>query len=145
METRSTSVSSVSIDGRSTRTSPSTVCNSVTEAADTQYSYVMVATKAVPDLIQTSKILESLLSPDYVAQFSQPTYVLLQNGLNVEVDLYNSLKGLGMGEPSIISTAVWILTNLLAPNVVEHSDYVSLSLEISLSDIAHFSPRSVLL
>ena len=107
--------------------------------------YVMVATKAVPDLIQTSKILEPLLSPDYVAQFSQPTYILLQNGLNVEVDLYNSLKGLGRGEPSIISTAVWILTNLLAPNVVEHSDYVSLSLEFSLSDIAHFSPRPVLL
>ena len=145
METRSTSVSPASIDGRSTRTSPSAVCKSVADAADTQYSYVVVATKAVPDLIQTPKILEPLLSPNYVAQFSQPTYVLLQNGLNVEVDLYNSLKALGRGEPSIISIAVWILTNFLAPNVVEHSDYVSSSLEFPLSDIAHFSPRPVLL
>jgi 2-dehydropantoate 2-reductase len=101
------------------------VCKSVAEAADTQYSYVMVATKAIPELVQTSELLEPLRSLDYVARFSQPTYVLLQNGLNVEVDLYNSLKALGRGEPSIISTAVWIATNLLAPNVVEHSDFVS--------------------
>jgi len=131
-------VSLVSIDGRSTGRSPSAVCKSVAEAADKQYSYVVVATKAVPDLIQTSKILEPLLSQDYVACFSQPTYVLLQNCLNVEVDLYNSLRVLGRGGPSIICTAVWILTNLLAPNVVEHNDYVSLSLEFCVSDIAHF-------
>ena len=42
-------------------------------------------------------------------------------------------------------TAVWILTNPLAPNVVEHSDYVNLSLEFSLFDIAHFSPTLLLL
>ena len=112
-------------------TRTSSVCKSVAEAADTQYSYVMVATKAIPELIQTSKILEPLHSLDYVTRFSQPTYVLLQNGLNVEVDLYNSLKTLGRSEPNIISTAVWIATNLLAPNVVEHSDFVSFSLHCS--------------
>lgn len=103
----------------------------------------MVATKALPDLVQTSKILEPLLSQDYAARFSQPTYVLLQNGLNVEVDLYNSLKALRRGEPSIISTAVWILTNLLALNVVEHSDYVSLSPESPVF-LFQFSPRIAL-
>ncbi|KIM41423.1 hypothetical protein M413DRAFT_27779 [Hebeloma cylindrosporum] len=108
---------------------PDRLCKSVAEAADTQYSYVMVATKAIPELFQTSKILEPLRSQDYVARFSQPTYVLLQNGLNVEVDLYNSLKALG-GEPSIISTAVWIGTNLLAPNVVEHSDFDRVTLGV---------------
>ena len=79
--------------------------------------------------------------------FLSPIHVLLKIGPNVEVALYNSLKGLGggRGEPSIISTAVWILTNLLAPNVVEHSDYVSLSLEFSLFDLAHFSPTLLLL
>ena len=86
MEARSTSVL-FSIDGRFIGTSSPTVCKSVAEAADIQYSYVVVATKAVPDLIQTYKILEPLLSQDYVVRFSQPTYVLLQNGLNVEVDL----------------------------------------------------------
>ena len=125
MEARSASVFFAYIDGMSTRTYSPTVCKSVAEAADTQYSYVMVATKAIPELIRTSKILEPLQSQDYTARFSQPTYVLLQNGLNVEVDLYNSLKALGKGEPSIISTAVWIGTNLLAPNVVEHNEFVS--------------------
>jgi len=139
METRSTSVFLASIHRRSSGTSPIPVCKSVAEAADTQYAYVLVATKAIPDLIQTSKILEPMLSQDYVARFPQPTYVLLQNGLNVEVDLYNSLKALGRGEPTIISTAVWILTNLLTPNVVEHGDFVSLlPLEFSLSSIYFF-------
>lgn len=103
----------------------------------------MVATKAIPELIQTSKILEPLRSQDYVARFSQPTYVLLQNGLNVEIDLYNSLKALGRGEPSIISTAVWIGTNLLAPNVVEHNDFVSFWIEFPIVHF-RFSRRIVL-
>jgi 2-dehydropantoate 2-reductase len=99
----------------------------------------MVATKAIPELIQTSKILEPLRSQDYVERFSQPTYVLVQNGLNVEVDLYNSLKALGRGEPSIISTAVWIATNLLAPNVVKHNDFVSFSIEFPCRSFPIFS------
>ena len=49
----------------------------------------------------------------------------MQNGLNVEVDLYNALKEAGVDNPKILSTAVWIGTNLLAPNVVQHSDFVS--------------------
>lgn len=141
MEARSMSVLFVSVRRTSTiilAKSP-TVCKSVAEAADTQYSYVMVATKAIPELIQTSKILEPLRSQDYVARFSQPTYVFLQNGLNVEVDLYNSLKALGRGEPSIISTALWIGTNLLAPNVVEHNDFVSFSLEFPCRSFLIFS------
>jgi 2-dehydropantoate 2-reductase len=49
----------------------------------------------------------------------------MQNGLNVEVDLYNALKTAGIDNPKILSTAVWIGTNLLAPNVVQHNDFVS--------------------
>ena len=49
----------------------------------------------------------------------------MQNGLNVEVDLYNALKAAGIDNPKILSTAVWIGTNLLAPNVVQHNDFVS--------------------
>jgi 2-dehydropantoate 2-reductase len=58
-------------------------------------------------------------------RFPQPTYVLMQNGLNVEVDLYNALKTAGIDNPKILSTAVWIGTNLLAPNVVQHNNFVS--------------------
>ena len=49
----------------------------------------------------------------------------MQNGLNVEVDHYNALKAAGIDNPKILSTAVWIGTNLLAPNVVQHNDFVS--------------------
>ena len=48
----------------------------------------------------------------------------MQNGLNVEVDLYNALKIAAVDNPKILS-AVWIGTNLLAPNVVQHNDFVS--------------------
>lgn len=85
-----------------------------------------MATKAIPELTRTPRLLESLLSTPYTDKFEQPTYVLLQNGLNVEVDLYNAAKGLGQGIPKIVSAAVWIGTNLAAPNVVKHGDFVSL-------------------
>ncbi|KAF8168580.1 hypothetical protein BJ912DRAFT_1001516 [Pholiota molesta] len=80
---------------------PDKVCRSVADAADRPYSYVVVTTKAVPEVVKTSKILGPLLANEYTAKFAQPTYVLVQNGLNVEVDL----------------TALWIGTNLVAPNV----------------------------
>ena len=101
------------------------VCKSVAEAADRQYSYVLVTTKAIPELFKTSQILQPLFSPAYIERFAQPTYVLMQNGLNVEVDLYNALNASGIDKPKILSTAVWIGTNLLAPNVVQHNDFVS--------------------
>ncbi|KAF8805558.1 6-phosphogluconate dehydrogenase C-terminal domain-like protein [Phlegmacium glaucopus] len=103
---------------------PDRLCRSVVEAADKQYSYVIVTTKAIPELNKTSKILEPLLSPPYTQNFAQPTYVLLQNGLNVEIDLYLALKEIGNGTPRILSAAIWILTNILSPvNIVEHGDY----------------------
>ena len=101
------------------------MAKSIAEVADRPYSYVFVTTKAVPECITTPRLLSPLLSSPYVDGHPQPTYVLLQNGLNVEVDLYHSLKKLGKGEPSIVSTALWIGTNLSAPNTVEHNHFVS--------------------
>ena len=100
------------------------MCKTVAEAADTPYSYVLVATKAIPELIRTPKLVEPLLSESYTTRFKQPTNVLLQNGLNVERDLYESVTALGQGEPSIVSAAVWIGTNLVSPNVIEHGNFV---------------------
>lgn len=91
------------------------------EAADRPYTYVLVTTKAIPELTKTSHVLAPFLSKKYNDRFPQPSYVLMQNGLNVEIELYDSLKVLGKGEPRIISTGVWINTNLIAPNVVEHN------------------------
>jgi len=100
------------------------VCNSVSSAADRPYSYIIVTTKVVPELVKVSEVLAPLLSSAYTEKFLQPTYVLMQNGLNVEMELYNTLKTLGVAEPRIISTALWIGTNLLEGNVVEHNDFV---------------------
>ncbi|TFY55552.1 hypothetical protein EVJ58_g8180 [Rhodofomes roseus] len=102
-------------------------CRSVAEAADHPYAYVVVTAKAIPELIRTPALLAPLLSPLYSDKHPQPTYVLMQNGLNVEVDLYEALKKLKPNEePRIISTAVWIGTGMKGSNVVEHNDFVSI-------------------
>ncbi|KAJ2922390.1 hypothetical protein H1R20_g14704, partial [Candolleomyces eurysporus] len=113
---------------------PDRICKSISEAADRPYSYVLVATKAVPELTRTPKLLEPLLSAPYTENYEQPTYVLLQNGLNVEVDLYKAAKALGQGTPKIVSAAVWIFTNLSAPNVVKHGDFERVTLGIYRED-----------
>lgn len=102
-----------------------TVVSSVAEAADRPYSYVVLTTKAIPEVIKTSRILEPLLSSPYSEKHPQPTYVLLQNGLGVERDLYHSVKALDQGEPKIISSVIWITTNLVEKNVVDHDNFVS--------------------
>ncbi|KAL4263663.1 Ketopantoate Reductase-Related [Pleurotus pulmonarius] len=98
---------------------PDRLCSTVTNAADQAYDYVVVATKAVPELRLTPEILSPLLSPEYTNRFAQPTYVLMQNGLNVEKDLYNAIRRLNQEKPSIVSTAMYVGTTLVAPNVVE--------------------------
>jgi len=97
------------------------VCKSVAEAADRQYSHVFITTKAVPEITRTPDTLAPLLQAPYTEKYPQPIYVILQNGLGVERDLYKSIQGLGKGKPKVISTALRIGTNLRAPNVVEHN------------------------
>ena len=97
----------------------------ISDALDRPYSHVVLTTKAIPELQTTPSLLRPLLSPPYADVHPQPTYVLMQNGLNVEVALYNALKTLKPEEePRIISTAVWIGTGLQDKNVVEHNEFV---------------------
>ncbi|KIK68286.1 hypothetical protein GYMLUDRAFT_35666 [Collybiopsis luxurians FD-317 M1] len=102
---------------------PDRLCKSVEGAADRAYDYVILTTKAIPDLVKTPTILKPLLTAPYVDKFPQPAYVLLQNGLNIEVDLYHAIKALEQSEPKIIGTSLYIGTNLLAPDVVEHNHF----------------------
>src|ERR1700761_5021161 len=74
---------------------PSIVCRTVAEAADRSYAYVIVTTKAIPDVMRTPELLAPFLAPEYVEKYQQPTYVMLQNGLNVETDLFRAVKALG--------------------------------------------------
>ncbi|EAU83963.1 hypothetical protein CC1G_09845 [Coprinopsis cinerea okayama7 len=93
------------------------------------YDYVLVATKAIPELTTTPQLLQPLLSSSY--QHPQPVYVLFQNGLGVEKALYEAVKGVNEGngkegkekEPKIVSAAVWIGTNLVGPNQVQHGNF----------------------
>jgi hypothetical protein len=100
------------------------VCKSVTGAADQAYSYVFVTTKAIPEITKTPDILKPLLSSPYADIYPQPTYVVVQNGLNVERELYEALVKLNKAPPRIIGTALYILANILSPNVVEHDSFV---------------------
>ncbi|KAF9242314.1 ketopantoate reductase PanE/ApbA-domain-containing protein [Melanogaster broomeanus] len=107
---------------------PDRLFNSVAEAADRPYSYVVLTTKAVPEVSKTPSVLAALLSPPYTDSHPQPTYVLLQNGMGVERDLYASIQALGQGDPRIISTVVWIATNLASKNEVTHNHFDRLTL-----------------
>jgi 2-dehydropantoate 2-reductase len=110
------------------------VVRSVAEAADQPYSYVFLTTKAIPERSPTPQILAPLISAPYANSYTQPTYVFLQNGLNVEASLYKALVQLGQGKPSIVSTAVWIGANLIGPNVVGHNHFVSFHVTAGASD-----------
>ncbi|KIP05632.1 hypothetical protein PHLGIDRAFT_30837 [Phlebiopsis gigantea 11061_1 CR5-6] len=103
---------------------PDRLFPSLDGAMDRSYSHVVVTTKAIPEITRTPDLLAPLLSQPYASKYSQPTYVLLQNGLGVERDLYEALKKVdSASEPRIISTANWIGTNLLAPDVVQHNHF----------------------
>ncbi|KAL1760776.1 ketopantoate reductase PanE/ApbA-domain-containing protein [Schizophyllum commune] len=109
---------------------PDRLTSFVAAAANQKYDYVFVTTKCIPDIVKTPTLLAPLLSAPYIDEHSQPVYVLMQNGLNVEKDLYNAIKALGKGEPRIISSSVFIGTNLIAPNVVGHNDFDRVTLGI---------------
>jgi len=87
-----------------------------------------VATKAIPEITTTSALLSPLLDRSY--KFPQPVYVLLQNGLGIEKDLYSAAVKLDNGTPRILHGAVWIASNLVAPNVLVHGEFDRMSLGI---------------
>lgn len=125
--------------GKTTLTKPIIVVNSISSATDRQYTHVILSTKCIPDVIKTPDLLKPLLSSPYCDKFEQPTYVLLQNGLNIEVDLYHAIKDLGNPiEPRIINTGVYVFANLIAPNVVEHGPFVGLNILNHTLFLIHF-------
>ncbi|KAG1721235.1 ketopantoate reductase PanE/ApbA-domain-containing protein [Suillus paluster] len=107
---------------------PYRLVSSVAEAADRSYSYVVITTKAIPEVVETPRVLEPLLSRPYSEMHPQPTYVMLQNGLGVERDLYHSAKALNQGQPKIISALVWIAANLVEKNMVNHNRFDRLTI-----------------
>ncbi|THH30314.1 hypothetical protein EUX98_g3892 [Antrodiella citrinella] len=109
---------------------PYRIFKSINEAADRAYSHVVLVTKMIVELETNSQLLEPLLSPAYTEKFSQPVYVLMQNGMNIEVDLWNAVKALNQETPRIIGTSVYIGSKLLDKHIVEHSDFDRVSMGI---------------
>ncbi|KAM6501121.1 Ketopantoate reductase PanE/ApbA domain containing protein [Amanita muscaria] len=107
---------------------PDRLCKSVAEAADRSYSHVFIASKAVPELTKTPEILAPFLRAPYADKYPQPTYVLLQNGLGVEKDLYKAIVSLDKGEPRVVGTSMHIGANLSKPNEVVHTISGSISI-----------------
>ncbi|KAG9094929.1 hypothetical protein FS749_011507 [Ceratobasidium sp. UAMH 11750] len=104
---------------------PDRVVKSVQEAADRQYKYVLITTKALPDINPTPQILAPLLAPGYASKFPPPTFVVLQNGLGVEKDLYAAVQSAWLAsEPRILSAAVYIQANLVGDrDIVEQGPF----------------------
>lgn len=101
------------------------MARSIDEVLDIEFDYVVVTTKAIPEIKTTPQILEPLLNGQY--RYPQPTYVLLQNGINVEKDLYAALKQC-FDEPLIISCALYIMTNVTTNGDVTHGSFVRIAL-----------------
>jgi 2-dehydropantoate 2-reductase len=99
---------------------PHRLFRTIEEALDRSYSYVLLTTKALPNIRPNATILAPLLAESYLKIHSLPTFVIMQNGLWVETDLYLAILNLGQ-IPSIISTAVYINSNLIGDNILEQS------------------------
>ncbi|EJD41541.1 6-phosphogluconate dehydrogenase C-terminal domain-like protein [Auricularia subglabra TFB-10046 SS5] len=102
---------------------PYRVFNSVSAACATNkpYNYVVLATKALPDVgPSNSEILEPLLSPS-TYPFPQPVYVLMQNGIGVEKDLFESVSLATSGHPKVILASLYIMVNVVDGQVI-HCD-----------------------
>ncbi|KAG8798369.1 hypothetical protein FRC16_007372 [Serendipita sp. 398] len=99
---------------------PSRVVQSPDELLDSAFDYVVVCTKAVPDVVTTPRLLGPLVTDQY--RQPQPVYVLLQNGLGVEKDLAQATSNLRR-RPVIISCALYIMTNIQANGEVSHGTF----------------------
>ncbi|KIY70722.1 6-phosphogluconate dehydrogenase C-terminal domain-like protein [Cylindrobasidium torrendii FP15055 ss-10] len=111
---------------------PHHLYSSIGAAAVKRYDYVIVTSKCVPEVLPTSKILEPLLCDVYTSAYGQPTYVLFQNGFDIERELYERLRTV-TERPSVISAALHIFTNQ-AGAVVNHNAYEELYLGVYRPD-----------
>ncbi|GAA5922441.1 uncharacterized protein JCM15063_003303 [Sporobolomyces koalae] len=88
------------------------------EANDRAYKYIIVTTKALPDILPTASILAPFLESNLnqsVDLEDGPTVVLIQNGIGIEHGLQTAYP-----QVPIISVVAWIGANLHAGPLVTH-------------------------
>ena len=89
---------------------PFSVVRSIEEAADREYQFIVCATKSVPEVILTSRLLNPLLSR--LSSRSQTTIILLQNGIGIEDDLLEVLNSRGLSNIVVVSGCAWVDTTV---------------------------------
>ncbi|KDQ64189.1 hypothetical protein JAAARDRAFT_218818 [Jaapia argillacea MUCL 33604] len=75
---------------------PDRIVNSIADAADRDYDYVICAFKCLPDVAKTPDLISPLLT-------KTKTFVLIQNGIAIEADLQTAVP-----DATIISGCAWI-------------------------------------
>ncbi|GAA5947009.1 hypothetical protein JCM3765_002115 [Sporobolomyces pararoseus] len=110
------------------------------EANDRAYKYIIVTTKALPDLLPTASILAPFLESNLnqsVDLEDGPTVVLIQNGIGIE-------HGLQVAYPQvpIISVVAWIGANLHPGPLVTHGIMEKLIMGLYIGEGGD-SPQSV--
>lgn len=88
----------------------------------------------MPDVSPTSKLLAPLIGSTY--PHPQPTYVLLQNGMGVEKDLYANLLSAMSTPPRIITCAVFV-TAQADGNVINNNGMAVSPLRMTFSCYLH--------
>jgi hypothetical protein len=48
----------------------------------------------------------------------------MQNGHNIDLELYEAVNKLEKGDPKIVTTALWIQLNMIDGNVLKHTKVV---------------------
>ncbi|GAA5846561.1 hypothetical protein JCM5353_005355 [Sporobolomyces roseus] len=97
---------------------PYRLCKNAEEANDRSYKYIVVSTKALPDILPTASILAPFLESNLNQSIDLedgPCVVLMQNGIGIE-------HALQVAYPQIplISVVVWIGANLHPGPLVTH-------------------------
>lgn len=68
------------------------------------YDYCLLTTKCLPDVLPNARLLAPSLASDQIK-----SYALIQNGLDVERDVYEALRTKGReAEVPIVTAAAWI-------------------------------------
>lgn len=97
------------------------VVRSASDATDGRYSFIVCATKCVPEVNKTTDILRPLLE---VLQTSpDTTIVLLQNGIGIEDDVLEWFNNHDLGN-TVISGCAWVDTTMLdgGKKVTQHGN-----------------------
>jgi len=88
---------------------PHKVVRTAEEAADRHYSFIVCATKCVPEVISTPDILAPLVSP---LLSPNTVFLLIQNGIGIEDDLRAALAARGF-KNIIMSACAWVDTTMV--------------------------------